>query len=101
TRTPPLRVGRGRGGIDCILRVITAADERANPATGIVDHNHRAFEVWHGSVALPVLRHFVLRLRRMAEIRLALYPGQLCFKGILRRVLHRWIERGVDGKPAV
>ena len=96
-----LPVRRSQRPIEFALRVITAAHERADPATCIIDHNYRALEVRHGRVPFPVFRRFILRLGRVPEIGLVFDLAQLRLQRILRGVLHGRIERRVNGKPAV
>ena len=100
-RRTHLPVRRSQRPIEFALRVITAAHERADPATCIIDNNDRALEVRHGRVPFPVFRRLVFGLGRMPKIGLALDFAQLRLERVLRGILHGWIERRVNGKPTV
>ena len=100
-RGSDLPIGRRQRAIEFALRVIAAADQRADSAAGVIDRDHRAFADTASTNRFSVLRRPVVRFHRMTEIGLVLDLGQLRLERLLGGVLHGGIERGVDLEPAV
>ena len=83
------------------MRVIAPADESADAAARVVDHNHRTLEIMHGRIALPVFGRFVIRFKWMVKIGLMLDFRELLLERVLRGILHCRIKRRVNGKPSI
>ena len=97
-----LAICRRERAIEFALRIIAAADERANSAAGVVDRNQRAFEIRHGRIPFAVFGRLIVRLYRMMKIRIAARFWSSCVSSAcLRGVLHGRIERRVNVEAAV
>src|ERR1700738_3358430 len=68
---PNLTIGRCQRAIEFALRVIATANQRANPAAGIVDCDDRSLQIWHGRI-LAAVRRLIVRLERVMKIGLPL-----------------------------
>ena len=100
-RRANLPVCRSERAIEFALSIIAAADQRANPAAGVVDHDNRALQIRHRRIAFSVLRWLVVCFQRMTEIGLLLDFREFRLERLLGGVLHGRIERGVDRQAPV
>src|SRR5207247_10736252 len=91
-----LPIGRSESAIEFALRIIASANQRTNPAAGVIEHYHRPFKIRHGRIAFSVLRRVIIRLQRMMKIGLMLNFCELRLQRLLRRVLHVRIDGGVE-----
>src|SRR4029453_2423005 len=51
----PLPIRRSQRAIEFALRVIAATYQRTNSTAGIINYNHRAFQIRHGRIPFSVL----------------------------------------------
>src|SRR5438034_7464878 len=62
-----LPIGRSESAIEFALRIIASANQRTNPAAGVIEHYHRPFKIRHGRIAFSVLSRVIIRLQRMMK----------------------------------